>query len=40
MRTIDRIKQKCQEGGIEKALQREQGSRFMRKKQMATWKPT
>jgi hypothetical protein len=32
MRTIDRIKQKCQEGGIEKALQREKGSRIYEKK--------
>jgi transposase len=32
MRTIDRIKQKCFEGGIEKALQREKGNRIYEKK--------
>jgi hypothetical protein len=32
MRTIDRIKQKCFEGGIEKALEREKGSRIYGKK--------
>jgi hypothetical protein len=32
MRTIDRIKCKCFEGGIEKALQREAGSRIYEKK--------
>jgi transposase len=32
MRTIDRIKQKCYEGGIEKALKREKGRRIYEKK--------
>jgi transposase len=32
MRTIDRIKQKCFEGGIEKALERDKGSRIYEKK--------
>jgi transposase len=32
MRTIDRIKQKCFEGGIEKALERDRGSRIYEKK--------
>jgi len=32
MRTIDRIKQKCFEGGIEKALERDRGSRMYEKK--------
>jgi hypothetical protein len=32
MRTIDRIKQKCFEGGIDKALEREKSSRIYEKK--------
>jgi transposase len=32
MRTIDRIKQKCFEGGIDRALNREKGSRIYEKK--------
>jgi hypothetical protein len=32
MRTIDRIKQKCFEGGIEKALERDKGNRIYEKK--------
>jgi len=32
MRTIDRVKQKCFEGGIEKALEREKGNRIYEKK--------
>ena len=32
MRTIDRIKQKCFEGGIERALERDKGSRIYEKK--------
>ena len=32
MRTIDRIKQKCFEGGIEKALERDKGSRIYERK--------
>lgn len=32
MRTIDHIKQKCFEGGIEKALARDKGSRIYDKK--------
>jgi transposase len=32
MRTIDRIKQKCFEGGIDKALERDRGSRIYEKK--------